>query len=109
MGEGPVQQKALIGPEDTTRFTGGFDEEATKMESAAGNRRNRGRTFACAGGFGFSSGGQRAIEKRRRTGDPAVLSRAGAEGRVVSDFASGGAGDHVDDSRAVAAAAGGAS
>ncbi len=25
MGEGPVQQKALIGPEDTTRFTGGFD------------------------------------------------------------------------------------
>ena len=26
MGEGPVQQKALIGPEDTTRFTGGFDK-----------------------------------------------------------------------------------
>lgn len=28
MGEGPVQQKALIGPEDTTRFTGGFDKTA---------------------------------------------------------------------------------
>lgn len=28
MGEGPVQQKALIGPEDTTRFTGGFDGAA---------------------------------------------------------------------------------
>ena len=25
MGEGPVQQKALIGPEETTRFTVGFD------------------------------------------------------------------------------------
>lgn len=25
MGEGPAQQKALIGPEDTTSFTGGFD------------------------------------------------------------------------------------
>ena len=31
MGEGPVQQKALKGPEDTTRFTGGFDTFVFKM------------------------------------------------------------------------------
>lgn len=31
MGEGPVQQKALIGPEDTTRFTGGFDIKTAVM------------------------------------------------------------------------------
>ncbi len=31
MGEGPAQQKALIGPEDTTSFTGGFDSFDSKV------------------------------------------------------------------------------
>lgn len=50
------------------------------MEPAAGDRRDCGRAFACAGGIGFSSGGQCVIEKRRRTGDSAVLPGTGLEG-----------------------------
>ena len=76
------------------------------MEPAAGDRRDCGGTFACAGGLGFSSGGQCVIEKRRRTGDSAVLPRIGAERRVVFDPASDGAGDHVADTGAVAAGSG---
>ena len=76
------------------------------MEPAAGDRRDCGGTFACAGGLGFSSGGQCVIEKRRRTGDLAVLPRTGAERRVVFDPASDGAGDHVADPGAVAAGSG---
>ena len=44
MGEGPVQQKALIGPEDTTRFTGGFDTSSafdlTARHIGAGSKSN---------------------------------------------------------------------
>ena len=49
MGEGPVQQKALIGPEDTTRFTGGFDGETPLLKSALPNCRTsekEGRLYA---------------------------------------------------------------
>ena len=44
MGEGPVQQKALIGPEDTTRFTGGFDGAAQDRSPQKGRRKTFGRS-----------------------------------------------------------------
>ena len=40
MDEGPVQQKALIGPEDTINFTGGYDLDNRELNNLSFGRKN---------------------------------------------------------------------